>query len=131
MSKPSVHALVVDDEPSVRLLISILLQRMGMKVTRCAEGYEALAKLAFQEHDLLVTDFHMPGIQGDQIIWAAQAHRADFPSVLVSAQPDIEAIRELLTLKNFRFLAKPFGVGEFQAVVGALMVDVLPRSGRC
>lgn len=124
------RALVVDDDRALRFLMAVLLERLGLQVTRCAEGESALTELAFADHDLLVTDFHLPGVRGDALIRAARARRPDFPSLLVSGEPEEEVIRELAALGHFRFLPKPFGVEEFLAAVRELLVGAVPRSER-
>lgn len=73
--------LVVDDEPSVRSIVRITLERAGYAVREAASAEEAMRKLTDQPAPrILLTDIVMPGKNG---LWlAAQVHRA-LPSVRV------------------------------------------------
>jgi CheY-like chemotaxis protein len=100
-------ALVVDDEPLARLLLSVLLAGRGWRVIQASDGNDALAKADGTDLDLLVTDYEMPGMDG----WTLARHLCDrdprLPVLVVSGQPGaaswVEGVRTA-------FLAKPFGI---------------------
>jgi two-component system, chemotaxis family, chemotaxis protein CheY len=57
--------LVVDDHGAARTLISVLLQRLGYdNISVARDGTEALDKLKAQKHDLILSDWDMPEIDG-------------------------------------------------------------------
>jgi PAS domain S-box-containing protein len=60
------HVLLADDDDVVGLTLQALLERAGYRVTRVASGMAAIdaVRLAPQGHDLVVTDFNMPGLSG-------------------------------------------------------------------
>src|SRR5436309_693090 len=58
------HVLLVDDEPVALQVWKRLLPLLGYRVTAVGGGAEALAKLAAEPFDLLVTDQQMPGLRG-------------------------------------------------------------------
>ena len=58
------YILLVDDEPAIRLTLSVLLKRSGYSVTAAASGDEALALLDQQAYDLVLLDLIMPGLGG-------------------------------------------------------------------
>jgi CheY-like chemotaxis protein len=60
--------LVVDDEPMVREAMCQLLEHCGYEVEAAEGGQAALARLAQREFDLVITDFSMPGMPGDQLV---------------------------------------------------------------
>jgi len=105
-------ALVVDDEPQIRGLLSTLLRNRGWSVIEAADGTSALA-LAPESLDLLVTDYDMPSISG--VVLAEQLRLRDkrLPVLMVSGHPEIGA--KLGTLKGPRtaFVSKPFPLHEF------------------
>ena len=58
------YILLVDDEPAIRLTLSVLLKRSGYSVTAAASGDEALVLLDDQAYDLVLLDLIMPGLGG-------------------------------------------------------------------
>ena len=63
-----VRALVVDDEASIRNLLSRFLVRRGFAVDTAADGAEALAKIAEEPPDILVMDLYMPKVNGHEVL---------------------------------------------------------------
>lgn len=63
-------ALVVDDSPSMRELVSYTLEQAGFQVTQAGDGQEALDRAGGQRLDLVVTDLNMPVMDGIELIKA-------------------------------------------------------------
>ena len=59
--------LVVDDEPSIREIVSLYLKRSGYQVTTAADGQAAVDVLARQSFDLVVLDLMLPQVDGLEI----------------------------------------------------------------
>lgn len=80
------HALVVDDEPAVLHVLSNTLQVLGIRVTSCQDGIEALRVLGDQEIqlDCLVTDQTMPKLSGMELCEQARRIRPNLPTILCS-----------------------------------------------
>jgi CheY-like chemotaxis protein len=74
-----IQILVVDDEPTVCRAITMLLRYDGHDVHSADSGEAALAVLEQHHFDLIITDFSMPGMKGDQLVttikqlWPEQA----------------------------------------------------------
>jgi len=60
--------LVIDDESALRESMKLLLEYSGCEVETCANGPAALAKLKQRRFDVVITDFSMPGMPGDQLV---------------------------------------------------------------
>ena len=58
------HILTVDDSPSVRQMVSFILDNAGYEVTQAGDGQLALQTLASAPFDLVITDINMPGLDG-------------------------------------------------------------------
>ena len=56
--------LIVDDEPSIRMLVRTVLERAGYDVTTARDGREAIALLAASDYDLVLLDVIMPNLSG-------------------------------------------------------------------
>jgi CheY-like chemotaxis protein/anti-sigma regulatory factor (Ser/Thr protein kinase) len=77
--------LVVDDSPIDRRLASGLLTRAGFTTRTAENGDEALASLAQERADLVVTDLHMPKMDGLTLVEAIRTRFADVPVILMTA----------------------------------------------
>lgn len=79
------RVLLVDDDATIRELMSSLLEDMEYATLVAQSGVEAMALLnAGESIDILVTDLSMPGMDGLSLIRAAQAYQPNLPSVLLT-----------------------------------------------
>lgn len=68
MSENGLHALVVDDDPAIRLMVSKVLERAGFVTDTAADGGEALDRIAHNGYDLVVLDLMMPKVGGFEVL---------------------------------------------------------------
>ncbi len=109
------HALVVDDDPIERELLSAFLRReMCERVSLAGNGAEALEVLrqAGCDVDLIVSDLNMPDVDGSELIQELQAIGCTSPLVIVSAAPQALVSATAVMAKAFGlnvlgFLSKP------------------------
>jgi DNA-binding response OmpR family regulator len=101
--------LVVDDEPSIRLLCRVNLPFSGFEVIEAADGQQALAQVRTHPVDLVVLDVMMPGMNGFEV--AERLHEdpatAGIPIVFLSARADEVDVRRGLEL-GVEYITKPF-----------------------
>src|SRR4051812_26494215 len=97
--------LVVDDDPSMRRLLSVLLRSEGYTVDQASDGEEALKKAFTHGHDLILLDLNMPGMSGEQVFLTLRSEGFRAPIALVSASPALKNIADRL---NCYYIAKPF-----------------------
>ena len=126
-------ALVVNDDPSQLRLIGAVLEKVGIGTRRCAGVEDALASL-FEEPAvaLIVTDLHMPGIDGWQFCQLLRSPEyARFnrvPMLVVSATfSGSDAERLSLDLGADAFLAAPFAPSKLQQYATALLNGQRPE----
>src|ERR1700751_4309475 len=81
--------LVVDDEPSIRLLCRINFELEGHEVLEAHSLASARAALAEQEVDVVVLDVHLRGERSDELVAECQARRPPIPVVLVTGSVDV------------------------------------------
>jgi len=104
------HVLVAEDHPVNRALIARQLDRLGYTHTVVEDGERALAVLAAGGIDLLITDCHMPGLDGLALtrrIRAAEPSGRHLPVIALSASALPEQARRCLEAGADDFLAKP------------------------
>ncbi len=104
--------LVVEDEPTVRMLITETLQGLGYKAIEASDGPTAVQILQSEVHiDLLITDVGLPGLNGRQIADAGRYTRPDLPVLFVTGYAHNAAIGqgEALT-PGMEMLTKPFAL---------------------
>jgi CheY-like chemotaxis protein len=109
-------ALVVDDEPLVRTLVSTLLRDRGWSVIEAADGPSALA-LAPETLGLLVTDYDMPAITGVALAEQLRLRNDRLPVLMVSGHSEIAGELSSLPGPRAAFVSKPFPVEEFISTV--------------
>ena len=115
-SDPS-RVLVVDDHPSAREAVADVLRRAGYQVGTCASATEALARLANQPANVIVTDLQMPGMDGLQFIREVERRRLHGEIVMITAHASIASAVEAMRHGAFDYIEKPFDVMELERCV--------------
>ena len=117
--------LIVEDEPQLRGLLRLYLERAGYAVTDVGDGTEALAAFARDRADLVILDLMLPGLQGEAVLEGLR-EEADVPILITSAKrSDAERIAGL-RLGADDYLAKPFNPHELTARVAAILRRTRP-----
>src|ERR1700674_2160417 len=87
--------LIVEDEPQLRGLLRLYLERAGYAVTDAGDGTTAIAACAEAGPDLVILDLMLPGLQGEAVLEALR-EEADVPILITSAKrSDAERIAGL------------------------------------
>lgn len=97
---------IVDDEPSVRDAISMLLEANGF-VPSCHESVKALLE-APARGGCIVSDVRMPAMNGLDLLRALQKARDPRPVILITGHGDIEMAVQAIKIGAFDFIEKPF-----------------------
>ena len=103
--------LFADDAPSVRFLVRTALEAAGFVTIETSDGQQALAVLASdQQVDILVTDLHMPGIDGLELVrqTRALAARRYLPIVMLTTESQNNPVQEGLKAGLTAWIVKPF-----------------------
>ncbi|HOS60152.1 MAG TPA: response regulator, partial [Syntrophorhabdaceae bacterium] len=108
--KPKLHALVVDDEDTIRKFVNGVLTDAGLKVIEAKDGNEAIEifKTSHNNIDLVILDMIMPGIKGDKVLKEMRKICND-TKIIVASGFMSERQRESLKEEHVdAFLNKPF-----------------------
>ena len=107
----TIHALVVEDSPTMRQLIVFALSRIkALKVTEADDGVDALKKLSGQQFDILITDINMPRMDGFGFIDTVRAqdkHRTT-PILVLTTESGNELKQRARKSGATGWIVKPF-----------------------
>ena len=113
----SARILIVEDEPSVRLLLEKILTKDGYQVISVESGEEALTQIATQAIDLAMIDLKLKGIGGLQVLAALRRHAPDTAAIVVTAYGSLETAIEALRQGAHDYLLKPYAVEQLRESV--------------
>ena len=103
------RVLVVEDNRSVRTVICFTLSEAGYNVYEACDGLEALDALKRRRYDAVLTDYHMPKMDGLKLLDLAQARWPHTPVILASSDVFlIEQLQTSLLAQAYAVLPKPF-----------------------
>ena len=104
----SERILVVDDEPSMRKVLSRLLERAGYSVETAEHGRKALDRLHDGGIDLVITDIRMPVMDGMELLTAMAPNLPDIPVIVITAHGTVDTAVAAMKMGAFDFVSKPF-----------------------
>lgn len=112
--------LLVDDDEDVRMTVSDMLSSNGHQVVQAANGIDALALIAGDHIDLLLTDFAMPDMNGALLAERARAIRPGLKLLFLTGFSDSDAIDEAVAGRA-RVLKKPVSSAELSAAIREML----------
>ena len=112
MHEEKLRTLLVDDEPSIRNILVDILDEMPLSIVQAGDGEEAWEIFQKEKFDLVITDIHMPKMNG--LDFAEKVIQKDYsvPVLVITAFDDKERILRALQIGIFDFITKPV-VAEF------------------
>jgi len=115
---------VVEDERVSRTMIIEMLKKMGIsKIVASTNGQIALEKLKSQKADLIISDWHMPVMDGLEFFKAVKKEEAyeNTPFLMVTVEDSKEKVVEALTLGIRDYIVKPLSKNSFESKVKTLL----------
>lgn len=109
--------LVVDDEPSICLVLRKCLALDGLRVETATNPHQALARLMREPFDLLVADISMPEMNGLELAEQARAHQTLLGVIIMTAYGSAENLTRALRVGIADFIAKPFNIEDMRLAV--------------
>lgn len=110
-------ALVLDDAPDMRLILSRLAAAHGFEVIDAADGLSGLRLAKEHRPDLILLDLEMPGMSGLQLLSEVRQFDASVAVVIVSSHADEARMNEALALGAVNYVKKPFNQPELAFVL--------------
>ncbi len=117
------NILTVDDSPSIRQMIKVVLGPAGHTVVEAGDGAQGLAKAKASKFDLVITDLNMPVMNGMELIKAlrAQPSLVGLPIVFLTTESNEAVKAEAKKAGATAWITKPFKQDQLLAVVGKLV----------
>jgi two-component system, NtrC family, response regulator PilR len=114
-------ALVVDDEPDIRELLSLTLERMDVAARACSDLASAKRMLANDAFDVCLTDMRLPDGDGLELVEWLQREIPGTPVAVITAHGSVEAAVRALKLGAFDFVSKPLDLNDLRKLVLAAL----------
>jgi two-component system, cell cycle response regulator len=103
-----INLLVVDDEETLRSVVSQVLSADGFRVAEAASGEEALESFATHEHQVVITDIRMGGMSGIDLLTSIKQRNPDTEVVIMTSHASLDTALTALRAGAYDYLIKPF-----------------------
>jgi len=116
--------LVVDDSPTMRQFIIFALQRLpGLQIDEAGDGVAALKQLSSEKYDLLLTDIHMPMMDGLKLVGLIRndVNYKHLPIIVVTTEGSTVTRERALGIGANEYITKPLQTAHLITVVRKLL----------
>jgi response regulator RpfG family c-di-GMP phosphodiesterase len=114
---PKASILVVDDEDFIREIVCRKLSGSGFACDAAPNAEDALAKISQNGYDCVLSDIHMPGKSGLDLLREVRVKDKDLAVILITGAPDIDAALEAMRLGASDHLSKPVNLAALEMTV--------------
>ncbi len=109
--------LIVDDDSTLRELLSETIHGMGYIVDTAESGEDALKRLKRDRYDVVVSDLKMPGMDGLTLLDHIKSLDGNILVIIITAYATLESAVKAIENGAYDYIAKPFRLDEFVVVV--------------
>ena len=121
--------LIVDDEPSIRMVLRAHLNRSGYEVTAAENGAEAISLLRNENYHLVVSDLKMPVVGGMEVLSHCIDTYPGLPVILITAHGTVDSAVEAIKNGAQDYVTKPFDSDELMPIIEkALRIEEKSRT---
>ena len=123
--------LIVDDSAAIRKILQRVLRQTGMAIRtihEAGDGQEALALLAANRVDLVLSDINMPKMDGLQLLASlkAAAEWRNVPVVMITTEGGETKVAEAVKLGAAGYVRKPFTADQIKEKLAGILEPALP-----
>lgn len=125
--------LIVEDEADLRDLLSEYFRARNYDVTAAADGRAALLAIERdpERFALIITDLHLPGVDGLAVVRAARAANPAVYVVIVTGFASLDSAIQAVRLGAYDYLTKPFSLGQIDVILQRITdIEVLQAENR-
>lgn len=121
-SECSIRILVIDDEPSIRNLLSRILRKSGYEVLTAANGTEAIAEAKANQFHIAFLDLNLGDMSGIDVFKQLKRNSPQTHVAFLSGDPSLEQLRNNVHVANLAsFIKKPFEIKEINNFVSCIL----------
>jgi two-component system response regulator HydG len=102
--------LVVDDDATMCQMLVAHLSKRGYEVVTCTNGADAFERLRADDHDVVITDLNMRGMNGLELCERVVSDRPDIPVLVITAFGRMESAIAAMRVGAYDFIPKPFAI---------------------
>lgn len=113
------RALIIDDEPDIRELVAMSLDRIGLDTHTAANLADAKNLIEAYDFDVCLTDMRLPDGNGVEFIKYLRSIRPNLPVAVISAHGNIDSAVEAMKNGAFDFVSKPIDINQLRSLVTA------------
>jgi putative nucleotidyltransferase with HDIG domain len=124
------RVLVVDDDEPTRKMLGRFLDQLGYEVALAANTRAAIDRLERGPCDAVVTDLHMPGPDGIQLLGWVTAHRSNVAVVIISGSDDVKLAVQSMKNGASDYVVKPFRLSDVGETIGRAIIRQRERMDR-
>ena len=119
MLQRRVNILIVDDDQSVRDMLSIVLKKEGYQVVDVESGLDALKELKNKKtkYDLVISDIKMPGVSGIELLRKIKTIDTELPVIMITAYASANDAVDAMKLGAEDYIIKPFNIEELKIII--------------
>jgi DNA-binding NtrC family response regulator len=122
-----VHILIVEDDSTLRELLSEVLRGWGYEPAAVGSGAEALELLKTQLFEVAILDIHLPEMDGVELLRQLKRHDPSIEVLMVTGDPTVATAVETLKLGAYDYLTKPLILEELRHLLGHILERRLLR----
>lgn len=119
-------ALVIDDEPDIRELLELTLNRMDIMTDAAGTVAEATSLIANHSYNLCLTDMRLPDGNGIDLVKLIHSHQPDTPVAVITAHGNMDTAVEAMKAGAFDFLSKPIDLAYLRKLVNSAVLTTQP-----
>ena len=120
--------LIVDDVATIRGFVRAAIAPLNYSILEAPNGTRALELCQQERPDLVVTDWNMPGMRGDELIKHIRAEDPETHIVVLTAEGARDQVSAMLALDIQGYVLKPFQLPALRRRIEAILLQRLPRA---
>lgn len=116
--------LLIDDEAAVLGVLKMMLQYDGHQIETAENGNEALSLLEKNTFDLIITDYTMPGMKGDELAVIVKKNWSNLPIIMLTAHAEMLKSSDIPLTGVDGLISKPFLLEDLRDAIARVFLRV-------